>query len=47
MPTDEEAHESWQDGIFDSACHLVRDRMTNKTRQRFFTHIKESYANEI
>jgi hypothetical protein len=41
MPTAEEADESWQNDVFESACHLVKDRMTSATR----THAARPFSN--
>jgi hypothetical protein len=43
MPTEEEADESWQQSIYDSACMLVDERMWQATRQRFFQHLRSKY----
>ncbi len=42
VPSEEEAEESWQRDLYDQAC-LFLERMTDKTRQRFFAHIKRKY----
>jgi hypothetical protein len=41
MPTEEEAEESWQNDLYDQACFLVLERMTEATRQRFLTAIEK------
>jgi N6-adenosine-specific RNA methylase IME4 len=54
LPSEEEAHESWQAAVYDQACFSLKemedrnrqifcitmDHMDDKTRQRFFAHIK-------
>jgi hypothetical protein len=40
MPSEEEAEESWQNDLHDQAC-LLLERMSDKTRQRFFKSVKK------
>lgn len=43
MPTEEEADQAWQNDVYDQACFLLDERMSDATRQRFFAHIKRRY----
>lgn len=45
MPSEEEADESWQQGLYDQAC-LLLERMAGATRQRLFAHIRRKYRND-
>jgi hypothetical protein len=46
MPSEEEAHASWQRDVYDQACFLL-ERMESKQRQKFFAFIKRKYSDEI
>jgi hypothetical protein len=45
MPTEQEVEESSQNDVFEHACLLLDEDMTDATRERFFAHIKGRYYN--
>ena len=46
MPTEAEAHESWQNDLYDQACLFV-ERMDDETRRRFFAKLATKYDDDI
>jgi hypothetical protein len=46
MPSEAEAEESFQETLYDHACHLV-DRMDDETRQFFFAWLGKKYHAEF
>lgn len=53
MPTEQEAHESWQSDLYNMACSNLEkmmscvEDMTDETRQRFFAHTRRKYNVEL
>jgi hypothetical protein len=45
MPSEKEAHDSWQKTCYDQAC-LLLDQMADDTRQKFFAYIRRKYRND-